>query len=165
MTKQRGLSTLNRQVIYLCGVTEAQMQLSKFPSAEMWGTALQRDSDVPPTSPSHISLAVVTHSDGENTVPSICTSLKQESHIPASLLNGGYKSQLSLLAQGLPRLLITSTESYCSALDEYQLERRGNLRNGEERAVGDWLCCFGEGLPKKYYLGRQFFAPTLRGGW
>lgn len=35
----------------------------------------------------------------------------------------------------------------------------------EERAVGDWLCCFGEGLPKKYYLGRQFFSPTLRGGW
>lgn len=86
-------------------------------------------------------------------------------YIPVSLLNGAYKSQLLLLAHGLTRLLITSTDSYCSALDEYQLERWGNLRNGEERAAGDWLCCFGEGLPKKYYLGRLFFSPTLRGGW
>lgn len=54
----------------------------------------------------HTSLAPMTHSDGGNTRPSICTSLKQESHIQASLLNGGYKSQLLLLAQGLTRLLI-----------------------------------------------------------
>jgi len=25
-------------------------------------------------------------------------------------------------------------------LDEYQLETWGDLRTGEERAVGDWLC-------------------------
>lgn len=122
----------------------------------MLGVTLQRDSDVPfhftePCSPCCCDpFRWWEHST------SICTSLKQESHIQASLLNGGYKSQLLLLAQGLTRLLITSTDSYCSSLDEYQLERWGNLRNGEERAVGDWLCCFGEGLPKKYYLGRQY---------
>ena len=54
----------------------------------------------------HTSLTPRTHSAGGNTMPSICNSLKQESHIRASLLNGGYKSQLLLLAQGLTRLLI-----------------------------------------------------------
>lgn len=54
----------------------------------------------------HTSLAPKTHLDGGNTMPSICTSLKQESHTQASLLNGGIKSQLLLLAQGLTRLLI-----------------------------------------------------------
>lgn len=51
-------------------------------------------------------LASMTSSDSGNTMPSICTSLKQESHIQASLLNGGCKSQLLLLARGLTRLLI-----------------------------------------------------------
>lgn len=114
--------------------------------------------------PCHASLAVATHSDGGDTVPSICTSLKQESHIQASLLNGGYKSQLSLLPQGLIRLLITSTDSFSSALDEYQLERWGNLRNGEERAVGDWLCCFGEGLPKNITWGASALLANPEGG-
>lgn len=50
--------------------------------------------------------ASVTEPGSGNTKPSICISLKQESHIQASLLNGGCKSQLLLLARGLTRLLI-----------------------------------------------------------
>lgn len=120
---------------------------------EMLGVTLQRDWDVPSTCLSHISLAVVTHSDGGDTGPSICTPLKQESHIPALLLNGGYRSQLLLLAQGLTRLLITSTASYCSALDEYQLERWHNLRNERSEQWGTGFVVLGRGCQKNITWG------------
>lgn len=72
----------------------------------MSGWVVQRDLCPLSTCLHHTPLAPASHSGSGNTILSICTSLKQESHIQASLLNCGYKSQLLLLSQGLTRLLI-----------------------------------------------------------
>lgn len=96
---QRGISTLNHQVVDSCLSDADSDQALKVPQdmAMLQGT-LQRDSGVPLHFVELYIPCSATHSDGGNTVPSICTSLKQESHIQASLLNGGYKSQLLLLS-------------------------------------------------------------------
>lgn len=147
-------------MFYLCwsdGDPDAAFKVSQ--RIEMLGVTLQRDSDVPFTSLSHTSPAVVTHSDGGDTGPSICTPLEQESHVRAFLLNGGYRSQLLLLAQGLTRLLITSTDSYCSALDEYQLERWLNLRNERKEQWGTGFVVLGRGCQKNITWGANSRQP------
>lgn len=92
--------------LFMLGQCRIKIKLNEFPCIEQrWeGSQCRRGTSV--TVLHCTSLGCMTSSDSGDTMPSICTSLKQDSHILASLLNGGYKSQLLLLAQGLIRLLI-----------------------------------------------------------